>query len=70
MNKEDIDKKTICCQNCKWFETRTGFCRCNPPCAVPHYIQGIGEVINGVFPKVSLPALDWCGKFEKQQQLI
>ena len=28
---DDIDPKKMCCFNCKFFETRTGFCRLNPP---------------------------------------
>lgn len=61
-----------CCINCKYFEARTNFCRKAPPQIIQQYIKSIGTVTNAVWPKVPLPALDWCSYFENanKKQLI
>jgi hypothetical protein len=56
---------SICCNNCKWFEARTSFCRKSPP--VPTIEQSRGDYdhnrIAAMFPRVPFPNLDYCGSF-------
>lgn len=60
---EEIDEKSTCCYNCRYFCHRTGFCRKNPPQVVLQYVNR-SAFPTAVFPKVPVPALDWCGQFE------
>lgn len=62
--EEQLDPKTKCCLNCKWFEERTGFCRANPPTPFPMYIKNVGNINSSAFPKISIPELDWCRLFD------
>jgi len=63
MQQEEIDKNMKCCLNCKWFESRTCFCRLLPPQIVLQAFNNIAYP-SSVFPKISVPNLDWCSKFE------
>lgn len=58
-----VEENTKCCQNCKFYDERTGFCRYNPPAIIMSYVNRM-TFPNAVFPKISMPALDWCSKFE------
>lgn len=64
MEVEEVSPDAVCCANCKWFDERCGFCRFNPPQVVMQYVNRMAYP-NAVFPKVSMPTLDWCSKFEK-----
>jgi len=59
----DIDPNKKCCFNCKYFEERTCFCRLNPPTPMNTIIGGC-QMTTSNFPRISIPNLDWCGKFE------
>lgn len=61
---DDIPEDQICCWNCRFFEKRNCFCRFNPPVPMVVNISGI-QVTTSNYPKISMPNLDWCGKFEK-----
>lgn len=51
------------CIKCKYYETRSGFCRKNPP--VPLVIPDQnGTHIMSAFPKIPAPNLDWCSEFK------
>lgn len=63
---ENIPTNKKCCYNCKWFECRTCFCRKNPPIPVPLYIKNVGNITSSAFPKITIPALDWCSCFEQE----
>lgn len=63
MQQEEIDENMKCCLNCKWFEQRTCFCRFQPPQIVLQAFNNIAYPAS-VFPKISVPNLDWCSKFE------
>ena len=63
LQQEEIDPKQKCCFNCKWFEQRTCFCRLNPPQVVLQYVNRIAYP-SSAFPKISVPALDWCSNFK------
>lgn len=58
--REDTREGEVsCCANCKWFDTRTSFCRKDPP--KPVYVgDGNRQYITAVFPKIGMPELDWC----------
>lgn len=62
MLPEEIDEKSKCCFNCKWFETRTCFCRLNPPQIVLQRLNAMSYP-SSIFPKISVPNLDWCSNF-------
>lgn len=61
---DDVPKEKICCLNCKFFESRTCFCRLNPPVPM-NVIIGSCSVTTSNFPRINMPNLDWCGKFER-----
>ena len=60
------------CQNCRFFEKRTHFCRINPPQVVV-FLQ-VEKDVNGdqiflnksgtKFPCISLPDKDYCSNFK------
>ena len=64
MEIEEVDPNTTCCANCRWFDRRTCFCRKNPPQVVIQYVNRMAYP-NAVFPKVPMPALDWCSAFDR-----
>lgn len=68
MMQENIDTNQKCCFNCEWYEERSGFCRKNPPTPIPSYIKGVGNITNSAFPKINMPALDWCSFFMQDNQ--
>ena len=59
----DCDKQ--CCLNCAFFESRTGFCRRNPPIPV-QVTSGRNPYCVGMFPKIGMPAIDFCAEFKKK----
>lgn len=61
---EDIEPERVCCFNCRYFEERNNFCRFNPPIPMNILVAGC-SVTTSNFPRISMPNLDWCGKFEK-----
>ena len=63
MEAEEVDPTSKCCVNCMWFDQRCGFCRLNPPQVVMSYANRLAFP-TAVFPKVSMPALDWCSYFK------
>lgn len=60
------DADSVCCCNCRYFCHRTGFCRKNPPQVIVQYVNR-SAFPTAVFPKISVPALDWCSYFEKKE---
>lgn len=67
IQSEQIDETNICCFNCKYFCQRTGFCRKNPPQIIVQYINR-SAFPTAVFPKIAVPALDWCSEFNNKNQ--
>lgn len=67
MQPEEIDIDTKCCINCKFFDKRTSFCRLNPPQVVLQYVNRIAYP-TAAYPKISVPALDWCSFFENYNE--
>lgn len=68
MQLDEIDKNKTCCLNCKWFEERTGFCRCNPPQVLALFVKGLGDITSSAFPKISMPHIDWCKSFDNKNE--
>ena len=64
---DDIDPKKMCCFNCKFFETRTGFCRLNPPQIINLYVAG-NTYPSANFPKIQMPDLDYCYQFRNKNE--
>jgi len=56
----EIGPDTVCCANCKNLDVRTKFCRVGPP--TPTVVNG---TLTSKFPKIELPKLDYCSKFER-----
>lgn len=54
-----------CCLNCRWYCGRTGFCRKFPPQVLMQYVNRTAFP-TAAFPKVSVPAIDWCSYFENR----
>lgn len=52
MNEQNSRK----CATCKFFESRSGFCRKNPPQVI---VNADGYYV-AVFPKIAFPLLDFC----------
>lgn len=51
----------LSCLTCKYFEDSNSFCRRFP--ATPLVIKKNNKfVVEGMFPIISKPALDWCGE--------
>jgi len=48
------------CVNCKYFESRTKFCRRFPPVVV--LVKGADGVdhVTSKFPKIGMPEVDYC----------
>lgn len=63
IEQQEIDEKSTCCFNCRYFCNRTGFCRKNPPQVIVQYINR-SAFPTAIFPKIAVPAIDWCGNFE------
>ena len=53
-----------CCAKCRYFETRTGFCRFNPPTPIVTYDKNNHPFVISVYSKINMPNIDWCQKFE------
>ena len=51
-----------CCLRCRWHCPRTGFCRRFPPQVVMQYVDRVAFPV-AAFPKIQVPALDWCSYF-------
>ena len=58
-------KEQCCCQDCKFFEERTRFCRKNPPMSVIMVDHG-KSFMSSSFPKIQMPQIDFCFSFEKE----
>lgn len=65
MDEMQLDPDKKCCQNCKYFEERTGFCRKNPPKAI-QITTGKNPYCVAMFPKIGMPFLDFCFEFKKK----
>lgn len=52
MNQQNSRK----CATCKFFESRSGFCRKNPPQVI---VNADGYYV-AAFPKIAFPLLDFC----------
>lgn len=65
-NLIDDQQKQICCQKCKFFEARNGFCRRKPPIPMALNISGV-QVTTSNYPKISMPDVDWCGEFQRME---
>lgn len=53
---EEVSNQSKSCASCKFFDSRTGFCRKDPPQVV---VNADGYYV-AVFPKIQLPFLDFC----------
>jgi hypothetical protein len=71
------NKESNSCEVCHFFESRTHFCRLNPPTPVI-YLQiekdenGDQIFINKAgskYPVIGLPELDFCSKFKRKMFL-
>ena len=60
---EESANEERCCLNCAWYCARTGFCRKFPPQVVMQYVQRMAFPV-AAFPKIQVPAADWCSYFE------
>lgn len=47
------------CSTCKFFESRSGFCRKNPPQVI---VNADGYYV-AAFPKIAFPMLDFCFEY-------
>ena len=52
------------CSTCKYFQSRCGFCRKNPPQVV---VNADGFYV-AVFPKIAFPMLDFCFEYESAEE--
>jgi hypothetical protein len=52
------------CEDCNWFEERSGFCRESPPIPQSVKLDNGRVVMKSIFPKISNPKIDWCSKWE------
>ena len=52
------------CINCKWYESRSSFCRFDQPqvCIIK---ENNILVTRAMWPKISNPMLDWCSHFKQ-----
>lgn len=61
-------EKDINCSNCSKFDSRTNFCRCNPPVPlVINVTDKFGNIQNKYvtkYPYISKPELDYCSKID------
>ena len=61
--------KDQCCTVCYHFDTRTHFCRLNPPQPVVFFDHRTKEhKISSKFPIITLPDVDYCSKFEPENK--
>lgn len=64
-NVREVEPDKVCCHNCKYFEERNNFCRFNPPVPMNIMIADC-QVTTSNFPRISMPNIDWCGRFQKR----
>ena len=57
---ETGELKEKCCAKCRYFETRTCFCRYNPPIPIVSYDKNNQPFVTSVYSKISMPGIDWC----------
>lgn len=51
------------CETCKYFESRTKFCRKNPPNSIVIEENG-KKFMTSSFPKIQMPQLDFCAEYK------
>jgi len=67
---EHENNNEICCDNCKYFDERTHFCRLNPPVPIVFSIVERGETkqnVSSKYPVITHSNLDFCSHFEKDE---
>lgn len=62
-----VQHSKFCCAKCKYFESRTGFCRYNPPVPMATMCKNV-QFVTAVYPKISFPQFDFCYKFEEKDK--
>lgn len=69
----EVDTKTTCCRNCRWFldgYPHSDGCPCmvNPPTAVVMKDLEGKDIVRTVRPIPKYPDRDFCSKFEPREQ--
>lgn len=70
MKYDNIVEKN--CENCAHFDTRTHFCRLNPPLPVIYNVKENNtwkQIVTSKFPVITHSEIDYCSHF-KQYNLI
>ena len=53
-----------CCRKCKFYESRTKFCRARPPVPLVLDSGNTKDFVVSKYPGVVFPDTDWCGEFK------
>ena len=66
MDNDNIDEMTDKkCINCENFETRTHFCRLNPPIPMVFYEgRDMYQNVSSKWPVITQPNIDYCSNFK------
>ena len=59
----------ICCANCKFFDSKTSFCRRNPPTPLIVF-KGPQKFVECKFPVIKMSSIDYCGEYISNQEII
>lgn len=63
-----MESNSKCCQDCRFYEERTHFCRLNPPTPVVFYdSENNKNKVSSKFPTIVKPETDYCSVFEPVQ---